>query len=466
VTTEGSRRHHIQTALAAYNEQDAASRETYKVPFKGGITLPVIELKIEVPVLNDKSFRIAPLLADHPKADVVAADPDSAEAQAVVSELVRGAHRKVEDLKGSLSAGGQHHPGVITRSGKLINANTRCVLLRELWAAGDISSDRIRVAVLPQDFGPGDELQLESVLQQQREHKDEYNFVSELMMLRTLVDQAKLTPAQIAQQQDRGRNGEREVRTLLEVLNLMETACRLRDPENPIPISTFVTGVGQAENWKGVLANYKKVQSAQGQAAADDLLRAFLVNTYLGTSAVHKGARAIDENWIEDDFVAELRSRTDDVAKALVNHIEKVAAEPPPETEELEGGDLLDDDDDEPEAPGSLVGNATLGLVADVKAAGTGEIALADGTAVEAADAFTTLVESASEAIASSQRGNRAERPVKAIEAAIKNLQRAHEALAEVVHDDEFEVYRTDAVDAVDQVRTLADQIDKLLDGQ
>jgi len=44
-------------------------------------------------------------------------------------------------------------------------------------------------------------LDLEAVLQKQKEHKDEYNLVSELMMLRTLPTDANMTEQQIARRQ-------------------------------------------------------------------------------------------------------------------------------------------------------------------------------------------------------------------------------------------------------------------------
>ncbi|UCN14049.1 hypothetical protein LFM56_14305 [Cellulomonas iranensis] len=160
--TVASREQHIQQALVAYEAQKG-KKETIRIAFQEGLTLEVIEIPLRVPVLNADSFRIAPSLEDHPKADVVRADPDSEEAQEIIADLVKRSHRKVQGLKESL-VNGQHHPGVITRKGKVINANNRCVLLRELFREGAISTDKIRVAVLPSTFRAAEELQLESVL--------------------------------------------------------------------------------------------------------------------------------------------------------------------------------------------------------------------------------------------------------------------------------------------------------------
>ena len=81
---------------------------------------------------------------------MIEADPYSPAAQRIVAELVRDSHRSAAALKDSL-IDGQDQPGLITRKGKLVNGNTRCVLLRDLRAEGRITNSTIRVAVLPSD---------------------------------------------------------------------------------------------------------------------------------------------------------------------------------------------------------------------------------------------------------------------------------------------------------------------------
>jgi hypothetical protein len=103
------------------------------------MVMEVIEVPLDFSVLNSESSRIAPLLADHPEADIVASDPDGEDSQRVVTSLVLASHRKLEGLRESLVRS-QNQPGVITRSGKLINANTRCVVLRELANEGKVPS--------------------------------------------------------------------------------------------------------------------------------------------------------------------------------------------------------------------------------------------------------------------------------------------------------------------------------------
>jgi hypothetical protein len=146
--TELTREQRITQALTQYQEQ-SGPKDTLRVPLlQGGMLLEVLELPLEVPVLNAESFRIAPALSEHPQADLVSTDPYSPAAQRVVADLVRKSHRSADDLKESL-VDGQDEPGVITRSGKLVNGNSRCVLLRELRAEGRVATSTIRVAVLP-----------------------------------------------------------------------------------------------------------------------------------------------------------------------------------------------------------------------------------------------------------------------------------------------------------------------------
>lgn len=167
--TAATRELHITKALDEQRQRPGGGEST-TLFFRGKRELfPVIELPLTVPTLRARSFRIAPLLEDHPKRDAVEQDPESDDAQAVVAELVAKAHRYKEGLKESLHVDGQDQPGVTTRSGKLINGNSRCVLLRELVHEGTIhSSTTIRVAVLPSDTSNREELDLESTLQGSR----------------------------------------------------------------------------------------------------------------------------------------------------------------------------------------------------------------------------------------------------------------------------------------------------------
>lgn len=456
MSTQSSREQYIQKALTA-------SREQYRVPFRGGLVLQVIEVPLSLPVLNASSFRIAPDLEDHPQFDQVMADPDTDASQEIVAGLVRKAHRQAEKLKESL-INGQHYPGVITRSGKLINANTRCVLMRELYADGKIQTDRLQVAVLPVNFAAPDELQLESVLQQQREYKDEYNFVSELMMLRKLSQEAGLSDAQIAAQQERGKSGAKEVRELREILDLMERARRLQSPL--VPISRFVTDEGQKENWKAIHQKVRAQDRLGNTAGADEILRAFLVNTYLGSQAVHKGARHIHPEWVNTDLMNALKASVDDVSQAVVEHIEQVAADPEPEVLTPVGVDLLGD---LPETldPSVAVGSATLSLVHEATTRRDAELTLATGRTVSADDVVLRFRDAAKRAFVDADRreeaGSRLDRPGNYLSKALKDLKDASTALADVIGEEEFEPRLEQVEQLVDELRVTLGRVVSVL---
>lgn len=61
----------------------------------GNRPLPVITVPLDLPVLNTRSFRIAPLLASMAEAKAIGTDPFSASSQRIVSELVVASHRHV-----------------------------------------------------------------------------------------------------------------------------------------------------------------------------------------------------------------------------------------------------------------------------------------------------------------------------------------------------------------------------------
>lgn len=458
MSTKAVREQYIQRALAN-------SKENYRVPFKDGLVLEVIEVPLDLPVLNATSFRIAPDLADHPQRDEVLADPESDASQLIIAALVRRAHRQAEALKDSL-ANNQHQPGVITRSGKLINANTRCVLLRELFQDAKIQNDKLRVAVLPATFQPEDEVQLESVLQQQREYKDEYNFVAELMMLRTLSQEAHLTDAQIALQQERGRHGAREVTLLREILEDMERARRLMDP--PLPLSKFVSDEGQKENWKVIHAKVRAQDKLGGAAAGDAILRNFLLATFAGSQAVHKGPRHIHPEWVEADLLPALKAADDPIARELAGHIEQAATNPVPVLPTPSGVDLLGGNTAPEDAPSAALGSAALNLVYAAAADRSTVMKLASGRSVSGEDVVTTVRTAARKAFDDADRreeaGSRLERPVGYLTKARKDLKDAAEAVAAVAGEEEFGAKVAQVSELLAEVSSLVKQLQSLLD--
>ncbi|MGH6617128.1 hypothetical protein [Sphingomonas sp.] len=151
----------------------------------------VVELPVEKVVLNPRSHRIRAQLESSPAKDLIEVDPFTEEAQAAIAELLRGAN-EFHDLRANLADVGQIEPGVVTATGLLVNANTRCVALR------DNGARYVRAAVLPADASHEEIDRLELRLQMKRDFHSDYTFTNELLFIEDLVKQYHFTPEQIA----------------------------------------------------------------------------------------------------------------------------------------------------------------------------------------------------------------------------------------------------------------------------
>jgi len=82
-----------------------------------------------------------------------------------------------EALRDGLKDFGQMQPGLISRSGILVNGNTRCAALREIGVR------HIRVGVLPADTSRADISAVELSLQLRRENKRDYSYINYLIAM-------------------------------------------------------------------------------------------------------------------------------------------------------------------------------------------------------------------------------------------------------------------------------------------
>jgi hypothetical protein len=169
----------INAALKAEDAKPDAER--HLVPWKGSSQrCTVIEIELDVVLLNPRSHRIRAQLDGHPKKAVADRDPYCDEAQAVLSELLRDC-KGFGDISASLREEGQRDPGVVTREGILVNANTRAVALR------DLGDQYIRVMVLPEGANEQQIAELELRLQVREDLKQEYTFTNELLFIEDCV---------------------------------------------------------------------------------------------------------------------------------------------------------------------------------------------------------------------------------------------------------------------------------------
>ena len=148
-------------------------------------------MPVDAVLFNPRSHRIKSQLESHPKQRLVASDPYSREAQGVIHEIL-SLTEGFELLKANLSEYGQRDPGVVTRDGLLVNANTRLAALR------DLGTDYVRAALLPSDADEHAIDRLELELQVQRDFKQDYTFTNELIFLNELLNAHNYTEEKVA----------------------------------------------------------------------------------------------------------------------------------------------------------------------------------------------------------------------------------------------------------------------------
>lgn len=156
--------------------------ETERVQWRGKTErLPVVRIALDATVLNPKSHRIKSQLESETSAkEAIEEDPDSDAAQMAIADLLRET-QGFGDLKQNLADESQRDPGIVTRQGRLINANTRAVALR------DLGEEYIDVAVLPEDAALGEIYDLELDLQVAQDYRQDYSFTNELLFVEDLI---------------------------------------------------------------------------------------------------------------------------------------------------------------------------------------------------------------------------------------------------------------------------------------
>jgi len=189
--SEATRRDRIEQELAAVAGK--ADVERINLPWQDDTELfPVIKLPLDHVLLNHRSHRIREQLDAHAQRQIVGESPHSDLAQGIIAEILRSTEG-FAGLKANLDAYGQEEPGVATRVGVLVNANTRAVALR------DLNQSFIRVAVLPKYVDPKDIARLELTLQMRKDFKQDYTFVNQLLFVEDLKNESGYTDEDVAQ---------------------------------------------------------------------------------------------------------------------------------------------------------------------------------------------------------------------------------------------------------------------------
>ena len=115
-------------------------------------------------------------------------DPLGDQAQAIQLKILSD-QGGFEELKGDLKERGQQEPAVVTAEGILINGNRRAAALRKLWLDDHVENARyIRAFVLPVDATKDELIDLETELQVSKDYREDYSWVNEALLIEEIFE--------------------------------------------------------------------------------------------------------------------------------------------------------------------------------------------------------------------------------------------------------------------------------------
>jgi hypothetical protein len=429
--SEQARKDRIAAALAA----NPADRD--RVSFRGKMqSLPVIRLALKDTVLNHRSHRIKAQLEGSAAEAAIAVDPESDVAQTAIRKILR-ATPGFEPLKQNLKDEEQREPGVVTRTGLLINGNTRAVAL------GDLGEEYIDVAVLPADASIPELYALEADLQVAADYRQDYTFTNELLFVHDLIEQQN--------------RSERDV------------ALRMRwaSPSKPASVTK---GIEKVRQFTRHLAFIREIQALSGKQVPltdfDDTNQVLLEfdmryealrikdppgATKMKTAQIlalladlgYEASREIKPEWVDTHLTEAIAEN-----QVLAEIAEGLSAAPTDApTDDPDGLDILEDEDPEPNAEtGSteqLISSLVEGLGKSAQheavkfPTANGKKEFSRATVISAVrDAMKTASEGAKE---EAKAGNALKAPVTYCEDATKRLLKTAQAWEKAHDDTEFD---------------------------
>ncbi len=332
---EQTRTERIHTALEALPR----NHETFRVRWRGGVErMPVIKIGLDSVVYNPRSHRIkSQLESEQAIAAAVATDPDSEDAQAGIRSLLR-ATRGYERLKENLRSEGQREPGIITRSGRLINANTRAAALEEL------GEDYIEVAVLPLDATLGEIDDLELDLQVAQDYKQEYSFTNELLFVDDLISEHNRGEREVAERlrwitsskQSAVRAGIDRVRQSVRMLALIRAIQQASGGR--VRLTDFDDAAQTLQEFDG---DYESLRT-KDPVAADRMKQARILGLLVNLG--YERQREVDASWVETYLADALVEN--ELLQELVEPLAGAETADPEEEDALEGLGELEDTDE------------------------------------------------------------------------------------------------------------------------
>lgn len=394
----------------------------------------VVELPVDKVVLNPRSHRIRAQLESSSARELIESDPFSDAAQDAIAAILRDAD-EFDDLRKNLSDVGQIDPGVVTCDGLLVNANTRCVALR------DNKARYVRAAVLPPDASQEEIDRLELRLQMKRDFRSDYTFTNELLFIEDLFLKYKLQPEDIAREMGWASKADpkltrraEQAKSYLRMLTIIREIQRMSTGR--IPIISF-------DNNRQALMEldeeYEKLKNSNFSASLE-LRNARLVGIL--ANAGYRELREIGPDFLDRYLVPAMDDRT-----ALQPHIDTLTKVENAAYIELEGLDVLDDP-----TPASDTDNrssqALLNLLTGTVGQDTISLRTSDGGQRELSrDLFCNELLTAIEGAAEDRRiereaGDLLNRPRELVRKATKHVQAAIEACREVSTHPEFDIER------------------------
>jgi hypothetical protein len=438
--TDAQRKARIQELLNEINKMPPERHETMRVHLTTGETLcDVIQLRADEVLLNHRSHRIRSQIEGDPEWEAVKSDPTSEAAQRIVQDRVRHARSDQEfnELRESLVREGQTEPGVMTRDGVLVNANTRAVAMREM---DNPDRQNIRVAVLPMTLQPSEIGLLELRLQMQKVLKVEYTLTNHLLFIEELSNERNMTDDAIAREMfpENIKKGALEVPLRLKYLDLIRRMQRI--PTKPLRLKDF--DVLAREQMRDVYNKYERLQ-AEDPSQARIYLQSFLLSVLVGVVSVHQ-IREIDAEFVKSYVIPTLEEDQEYGIHAAKLAEPKVSPENVPKgAKALGGGATSADGDGEPNILGLI--DAISGKDNKVNIPGTA-VHLEKREVKEAVSfAFATAIKDKKR---DEREANRLEAPNEALKTAIREITKANDSLKAALGDPDFDVAHRKSLEA------------------
>jgi hypothetical protein len=367
----------------------------------------------------------------------IAADPEGEAAQAAIAELLR-ATPGFEKLKQNLADEPQREPGIITRQGRLINANTRAVAL------GDLGREYIEVMVLPADATIGEIYDLELDLQVAEDYRQDYTFTNELLFVEDLIVGQGRNEQDVAvrlrwatpTKQSSVNKGVEKVRRYVRHLALIRDIQQMSGDR--IPLTEF----DDAEQALQELDSAYEALRDRDPVAAQRLKQARTLGLLVDLG--YKRQRLVDAEWVEG-YLAEALEENEVLGELL----EPIAAHAAQQQTSAQGTDLEDFEDFEEVAGDN--GSSVHDVIA-VLTTRLGETAQEDAIKLPTAagerefdrelvrdainDAMRTAAEDAKNV---AKAGSALNLPIHLVEDVTKQLVRARQAYGEVSSRPEFQ---------------------------